>query len=213
MIKTYRSNMLSIEKLILIRTASLSKLDNTLSSNSIFNTKYAKFFIKQQVLLTVENLTCAYNHPYNLCQKSIPPFSVNFHLPIATLLVHKIILAIPTNTSFLYNSVIFCLLFCIHPSLQPFPLLQPFSLYRLCQGINEQGNLVRTDTDLVSSFFLEVWTGKAGLTITDSLFVMPGKLFYCRQKFLMKLLAITIANHPIHFLPYPRLIVCTSIPY
>ena len=46
MIKIYRSNMLSIEKLILIRTASLSKLDNTLSSNSIFNTKYAKFFIK-----------------------------------------------------------------------------------------------------------------------------------------------------------------------
>ena len=33
--------------------------------------------------------------------------SVNFHLPFPPLLVHKIILTIPTNTPFLYTSAIF----------------------------------------------------------------------------------------------------------
>ena len=44
-------------------------------------------------------------------------------------------------------------------------LTQQLRQYRLCQGTNEQGILVRTDTVLVSSFFLEVWTRKTGLTI------------------------------------------------
>ena len=33
--------------------------------------------------------------------------SVTFHLPIPPLLIHKFIHALPTNTSFLYNSPIF----------------------------------------------------------------------------------------------------------
>ena len=44
--------------------------------------------------------------------------SVNFHLPVSPLPVHKIILTIPTNTPFLYISAILHLLFCVynHPN-------------------------------------------------------------------------------------------------
>ena len=46
--------------------------------------------------------------------KSLPKIrfstSVNFHLPVPPLLVHKIILTIPSNTPFLYASVILHLL-------------------------------------------------------------------------------------------------------
>ena len=39
-------NMLPIENLILIRAASLSKLDNTVNNNSVFNTKCPEFSTK-----------------------------------------------------------------------------------------------------------------------------------------------------------------------
>ena len=48
-------------------------------------------------------------------------------------------------------------------------LPQPLNQYRLCQGNGELGSLVRTDTVLVSSSFLEVWAGKTGHTVTGSL--------------------------------------------
>ena len=93
--------------------------------------------------------------------------SANFQLPISPLLVPKTILTTPTNTLFLYTY------FCIQPSLQSslklFLLPQPFTQYTLTQGTNEQGSLVRTDTVLISVFFLEVWTGKVWLIITDFL--------------------------------------------
>ena len=53
-----------------LRAASLSKLDNTVNNNFISNTKYAEFSIKQQVVLHFHKSNCAYNHPYNLHQKS-----------------------------------------------------------------------------------------------------------------------------------------------
>ena len=45
-IKTYGSNMLPIERMVLIRAASLSNVDNAVNNNSIFNTMCAKFFTK-----------------------------------------------------------------------------------------------------------------------------------------------------------------------
>ena len=93
-----------------LRAASLSKLDNTVNNNSIFNTKYAEFFTKWQVLLYFHNPTCGYNHSYNLHQKSFPlPTLVNFHVPIQYLLFKKIILKIPANAPFLSTSAIFYL--------------------------------------------------------------------------------------------------------
>ena len=46
-----------------LRVTSLSKLENTVNNNnSIFNTKYAGFYTKRQVLIHFHNLTCTYNH-------------------------------------------------------------------------------------------------------------------------------------------------------
>ena len=60
-----------------------------------------------------------------------PSTSVNVHLPISALPVHKIILTIPTNTSY----------FCVQPSQQSTPktfsTTQPFSQFRLYQGTRE----------------------------------------------------------------------------
>ena len=67
-----------------LRAASLSKLDNTMNSNSSFNTKFAEFSTKCQVLFHFHNTTCACNQPCNLDQKSVPllhlflpPYSVH----------------------------------------------------------------------------------------------------------------------------------------
>ena len=81
-----------------LRAPSLSKLDNMVNSNSIFNTKYAEFSTKWWVLLHFHTPTCAYNQRYDLHQKSVP---LHFYLPIPPLLVHKIILTVPTDTPFL----------------------------------------------------------------------------------------------------------------
>ena len=56
----------------------------------------------------------SFSQPYLCIQPPLqsPPkicssFSVNFHLPIPPLLFNKIIITIPTNTTFLYTSAIF----------------------------------------------------------------------------------------------------------
>ena len=123
----------------------------------------------------------SYFNPYNLHQESVSHFSY-FSLLNPPLLVHKIILTIPTNTPFLYISAI------VHlptPSLQAtskeFPLPQPFSQFRVCQGTNEQGSIVRTDTDLSSLFFLKAQTGITGITTTDSLSLVVSDEDACNQ--------------------------------
>ena len=52
-----------------LRVATLSKLDNTVNKSSIFNTKWF-------VLFHFHNTACAYSHPYNLHQKSVPPLQL-----------------------------------------------------------------------------------------------------------------------------------------
>ena len=63
-------------------------------------------------------------------------------------------------------------------------LTQPFSQSRLRQGTRELGSfvesLVRTDTVLISTLYLKVWTVITGLTITDSSSFRLRKLIYCR---------------------------------
>ena len=61
------------------------------------------------MLLHFHNLTCTCNQPNNLYQNLFLYFS-QFSPPFPTILVHKIILTIPTNTQFLYTSVILHLL-------------------------------------------------------------------------------------------------------
>ena len=166
------------QKVESLRTASFSKLDNTVKNNSIFKTKYAEFSTKWWVLLHFHNPICAYNHPYNFQQKIRFSTSVNSHLPIPPLLDHKIILTIPTNTPFRYISAIFHL-----PKIYPkkYFLPQPFSHFRLRKGSRELGSLVMTDTALISPFFHKVYTVITELTITDSLSFRLKKLVYCRK--------------------------------
>ena len=83
-----------------LRPASLSKLDNMVNSDSIFNTKYAEFSTKWYAYLYIQPptqsppknhsstsgnfylpispLTCSQNHPYNSHQHSLPLKLSNF---------------------------------------------------------------------------------------------------------------------------------------
>ena len=111
----------------------------------------------------------SFSQPYLCIQPMLqyPPknrssTSVNFHLPIPPLLVHKIILTISTNIPFFSASAVFHLpLFAYNhpnnPHQKIFSLPQPFRQFRLRQGTRELGSLVRTATVLISSFFLKVW--------------------------------------------------------
>ena len=93
------------------KAASPSNLDNIIINNSSnFNTKCWILYkmvgapsFSQPILWIQPTLQSL---PRNSSSSS-----VNFHFPISPLLVHKIILTIPTNTPFLYNSAIFHLHF------------------------------------------------------------------------------------------------------
>ena len=69
--------MLSIKNESL-REGSFSNLANMVKNSSIFNARYAEFSMKRQVLLHFHNPTCAYNHLYNLHQKSAPLLQATF---------------------------------------------------------------------------------------------------------------------------------------
>ena len=64
--------------------------------------------------------------------------------------------------------------FRVKPSQQTSPkifsLRHPCSQFRLPQGTRELGSIVRTNTNLISPFFLKVWTMISGLTTTNSLY-------------------------------------------
>ena len=163
------------------------------NSNSIFNTKYAKFSTKCQILLHFYNCTCAYNHPYKLFQESVPLLQ-----PIFTSAIFYL-------TIFAYKSQ--------QSTIKIFSLPQTFSQFRLGEEVRELGSFVRPDTVLISPFFLKIWTVISGLTTTYCLSPRLRKLVYCKQQSLRKMLAIRMANHPIHVPLYPQTIVITSIPY
>ena len=90
-----------------LRAASVSKSDNTVNNNSISNTRYAEFSTKWWVLLYFHNTTYTYNHPLQSPPEIRYSTAATFHLPIPFLIIHKIVLSIPTNSSFLYTSAIF----------------------------------------------------------------------------------------------------------
>ena len=105
-----------------LRATSLSKSDNTVHNNPIFNTKWIIYKMVGAL---------SFPQPY-LCLQPLlqspakirSPILVNFHLHIPTLLVNKIIFTIPTNTPFLYTSAIFYL--------PIFAYSNPYNLYQKC---------------------------------------------------------------------------------
>ena len=108
-----------------------------------------------------------------------------FSPPIPSLLVHKILITIPTNIPFRCNSAIFHLRFFLRTiilafySKNIFPTLtiSPIQVASRDQGAR---SIVRTDTFLISFFFLKVWKVITAFTITDSLSLRLRTLMYSR---------------------------------
>ena len=165
-----------------LRGASLSKLCSMVNNNFIFNTKDATFSTKWWVLLHFHSTACAYNQRYNLHQKTVPLLQSIF-TSYSTLICSQ-------NPP--YNLHQHPLLLYLSNFSPPFFFVQPFKnstpkifsllfcQFRLRQGTRELGSLMRTQTVLISPFFLKVWTAIAGLTITDSSLLRLRKLVYCR---------------------------------
>ena len=110
------------------------------------------------------NPICAYNHPYNLQEKSLPLLQSIF----TSLFLPYFI----TKSSLQYHSLLLHLSNFSPPNSlhqKIFSLPQSFSQFRLRQGVMKLGSLVETDTALISPFFLKVQILITGLTITDSL--------------------------------------------
>ena len=82
-----------------VRGASLSKLDNVVYNNSVFNTKSPTFS------------TCAYNHPYNLHQKSVTPLQLFFTYLFGPYLLIKSTLQSPLTLPFSIPKQFFASLF------------------------------------------------------------------------------------------------------
>ena len=161
------------QKVESLREASLPKLDNKVNNNSLFKTKYAKFFRKWLMFLHFHN-QLVYTATPIISTNILSSTSNNFHLPIPSLLFNKIILKIFTNTPCLYTAAIFSLpILYIQPSPQSTPKIffrsQPFSQFRLRHRTKELWSFARNGTVLISPFFLIVWIEIMGFTIADYL--------------------------------------------
>ena len=119
-----------------------------------------------QVLFHFHNPTCAYNQHHNFHQKFSSASLFRPYLFIKSFLQSPLTLPSSIPPCFWIQQSLQSTSKVIYPS-------RPFSQFRLQQGTNEKGSLVRTDTVLISVFFLKVQTGITGLTITDSLAQAP----------------------------------------
>ena len=132
-------------------------------------------------MLGAPSFSQPYIYPYNLhtpttsTKNSFLYFSqFSLFLPMSPLFVDKIILAVPANIPFYYSTTVFHFpAFYIQPSQKSTPktfsLPQALVQFRMSQRTRELGSLVRTDTVLISPFFLKAWKMITGLTIADSL--------------------------------------------
>ena len=110
------------------------------------------------------NPTCACNHPYNLHQKSIPSLQTVFNFLFHHYLFAKLSLQSPRR---LYSSKRQQLFTSKQSTPKIFSLPQPFSQCRLRQGNRKLECLVMTNTVVISSFCLKVWTVITELTTTE----------------------------------------------
>ena len=128
------------------------------------------------MLLHFHNPTCAYNQPYNLYnQKSVPLLQTIFNFLIHPYLFAKSSLQSPLR---LPSSITQQLFTSQQSTPKIFSIPRLFSQCKLRQVIRKLESLVRTNTVLISLFFLKVWTVITGLTITDSLSLRLRNMFY-----------------------------------
>ena len=155
-------------------------------NNSIFNTKYAEFSRKWQVLLHFHNPTCAYNCHDNLHQKLVPLLSSIFTYLFHPYFITKFPLQSPITLPFSLPQQFFTYLFLgitlSKISGENFFSASANQLIQMRQGTRQPGSLVRADTVLNSIFFLKVWTVITGLRITDSLSLILRIMVHFRQQ-------------------------------
>ena len=111
--------------------------------------------------------------------------SINFHLPIPLLFVHRITLTNPINTTYLYTSAIFHLPnFAqnnpINSHQKYFPYLNHLANSGCVIRTRELESLVTTNTVWFSPFFFKVRAVIMELTFTDTLLLRFRKFVYCR---------------------------------
>ena len=115
-----------------------------------------------------------HTNPYNLQQKFVPLLQSVFTSLFHPYLLTKSSLQIPLTLSSSISQQFSPPYFRVKPSQQTSPkifsLRHPCSQFRLPQGTRELGSIVRTNTNLISPFFLKVWTMISGLTTTNSLY-------------------------------------------
>ena len=134
------------------------------------------------MLLHFHNPSCGYNQRGNVYQETVPLlqliFTSLFHPYLFKLSSLRSPLTLPSYITQQFFTSLF--LRTNIPTIyikNIFP--QTFCQFRLRQGTRELWSIVRTDTVLISPFFLKVWTVIAGLTHnTDSLSIRLKKLIY-----------------------------------
>ena len=123
-------------------------------------------------------------HPYNLYQKFVPLFQSIFfslyHPYSFTKSSLQSRLTLPFTIPQQFSPP--CFLHTTIPKTTPktFSLPQAFIQFSLSQKTRDLGSIMRTDTFLISSFFVKVWKMIAGFTIADSLSLRLRKLVYSK---------------------------------
>ena len=138
-------------KIWVLRATSLSMLDNTVN-------RVCWIFYKMVGAALFSRTYLCIQPPLQTLPKIRSSTYVNFHLPFYLYLFTKPPLqhSLPL---YLSNLSPFLFLRTAIPTIYTkiFSLPQPFSQFRLPQGSRMLGCLVRTDTVLISPFFLKVW--------------------------------------------------------
>ena len=136
------------------------------------------------MVLHFHNPTCGYKHSYNLHQESVPLIQSVFTSLFHPYLFTKSSCQTPLTLSSSVSQQLLPFYFRVEPSQQSTPkifsLSQPLSQFRLRQWTRELRSFMRTDTNLISPFFLKVKTVTTGLTTTDFLSPRFRKMLYCR---------------------------------
>ena len=136
------------------------------------------------MILHSHKLTCAYHQCQNPHKKAIPLlhsiFTNLFHPYFFTKSSLQYPLTFPSSIPQQFSTSLF--LHTPNPIIYTKNIFSTSVILPIYSASMHQGvvrGLVRSETILISSFFLKVWKVITGLTITDSLLLRLRKLVYC----------------------------------
>ena len=157
-------------------------------------------FIFTTLLVLTTTLAISAKNPFLYFSQFLPPYSTHLSLITLPSSIPKQLFAslfFLTTIPTIYTKIIF--------------FTSAIQSIQAASVDQELGSLLRTNTFLISRFFLKAWKVITGITITDYLLLRLRKLVYYRQQSLMEMLVIGMANYPIHLLSYPNLL--SLLPY